>query len=176
MKRLIASGITLALSQMCLADGSPWLPEPGSTSVSVSQVHQTADELYIKEDKNDLPDDLDLETTFLSVSHGLNDDIALDFRTGYARSTFDPAAPTHESGRTDTNIGVSWRVIDEFISDYNLPSTVLRAGVILQGNYDTGNINAIGDGADGLELSVVSGKVINQWSVSYTHLTLPTKA
>ncbi|GAA3929855.1 hypothetical protein [Litoribacillus peritrichatus] len=163
MKRLIASGITLALSQLSFAEGSPWLPEPGSTAISLSQIHQTADELYVKDDKNDLPGDLEQDTTFLSVTHGLNDDFALDFRTGYARSTFDPAPESHESGRTDTNLGVSWRVIDEFISEHNLPSTVIRAGVVLQGNYDTGNINAIGDGADAFELSVISGKIINQW-------------
>lgn len=163
MKRLMITGLSLAISSVCFAEGSPWLPEPKSTSITLSQVHQTGDEFYIDDDKNELPDDLEQDTTWLSVDYGLTDDLSLDFRTGYARSTFDPAPTSHFSGRTDTSIGINWRVVDEFLSDGALPSTVIRVGGILQGNYSTGHINSIGDGADALEISVISGKLLNQW-------------
>jgi hypothetical protein len=168
MYKMITAGLGLAASSVCLAQGSPWLQEPGTFSASVTQVHQSADELYVQDSKNDLGEDLEQDTTWLSLQYGVTDDIALDFRTGYARSTFDSEGPgpfrdQHESGRTDTNIGISFRLVDEFLSDAPLPSTVLRAGLILQGNYDTGYINSIGDGADGLELSLITGKVLNDW-------------
>jgi len=163
MKKIIVTGLTMALSQACLAEGTPWLPEPGATSVTLSQVLQTGDEFFINKEDANLPDDLEQSTTWLGLNYGLSDDLSLDFRTGYARSTFEPADPTHLTGRTDSSVGINWRVIDEFISENNLPSTVIRVGAVLQGNYTTGAINSVGDGADALELSVISGKILNQW-------------
>ncbi len=159
MKSLIATGLVLAMSQACMADGTPWLSEPGSTQFSFTQVQQSSDEFYKKNDTTNLQaatglDELVLDTTWLGLNYGLNDDLALDVKTGYAKNK-------NENGLADTTVGVSWRLVDEFISYNNVPSTVVRAAVILQGDYETGSPSAVGDGADGLELSVIMGKFIS---------------
>ncbi len=162
MKALIASGLALAISQVCMADGTPWLGEPGSAQLSITQVQQSYDEIYKNREKIDF-DKLEQGTTWLGLSYGLDYDLALDVKTGYATNK-------NENGLTDTTIGVSWRVADEFISYNNIPSTVLRAAVILQGDYQTGSPSAIGDGADGLELSVIMGSFVKPWLAVSTEL------
>ncbi len=159
MKLVIASGLVLVMSQACLADGTPWLSEPGSVQFSFTQVQQSSDEFYKKTDTTNLQaatglDELVLDTTWLGFNYSVDDNVALDVKTGYARNK-------NENGLTDTTIGVSWRLVDEFISYNNVPSTVVRAAVIFQGDYATGSPSAIGDGADGLELSVIMGRFIS---------------
>ena len=161
MKALIVSSLALAISQVCMAGGTPWLGEPGNAQLSFTQVQQSSDEFYKKNDTTNLQaatglDELVQDTTWLGLSYGLDYDLALDVKTGYATNK-------NENGLTDTTIGISWRVVDEFISYSNVPSTVLRAAVILQGDYETGSPSAIGDGADGLELSVITGRFVKPW-------------
>jgi len=137
--------------QTASAEGSPWLTEPGATTVSLTQVHQTSDEI------KKLPVDIKLHqnTTWISLNHGINDELAFDFKTGYSASR-------EEYGRTDSNLGLSWRVVDEFIED-GLPTITLRAGATIAGDYDIGSPHAIGDGANGVEISALSGKILQPW-------------
>lgn len=163
MKKLLAITLGLTVTSGCLAQNTPWVTEPGSTTFSLSQVHQTQDELYAKEKKSELPDDLKQDTTWFSLQYGVSDNLSLDVKTGYARSSFKPAESNHKSGRTDSNIGMTWRAIDEILSDTAMPSIAFRAGVILQGDYETGTVHAIGDGSDGFEFSLIGGKVLTDW-------------
>lgn len=151
VKSILTFAMLPLATQSVFAEGSPWLAEPGATSITISQVHQSSDEI------KKLPVEIKLkqDTTWLSISHSLNDDFAFDFKTGYAESE-------EESGLTDTSIGLNWRLIDEFIED-SLPTTTLRAGLIAEGGYDIGSPHAIGDGANGVELSLLTGKVIQPW-------------
>jgi len=149
--KLVIASITGLLSQGCLAEGSPWLAQPGLTSISLTQVYQSSDEIK----KLPVKVKLSQNTSWLSINHGLSDDLAIDFKTGYAESR-------EESGLTDTNLGLSWRLADEFIED-SLPTTTLRAGIIIDGDYDTGSPHAIGDGANGVEVSLLAGKVLQSW-------------
>ena len=60
----------------------------------------------------------------------------------------------------DVPFGASWRIVDEFRSlNEAAPTVTVRLGAIVAGNYDTGFINAVSDGADGWELGVKFGKV-----------------
>jgi len=157
MKKVFARNMTIVsaisvFSQVCLAEGSPWLTEPGMTTVALTQVHQTSDEIK----KLEVDIKLHQNTTWLSINHGINDDLAFDFKTGYSASR-------EEYGRTDTNFGLSWRLRDEFIEDGG-PTVTVRAGAILEGGYDVGSPHAIGDGANGTELSVLTGKLLNSWA------------
>lgn len=139
----------------------PWLPAPGSGEVAIGYVEQEADRLFVGEEEMPLPTDLELWTAVLDLRYGLTDALALDFQGGYAESDFltDPGVAPRggEDGFIDTRIGLTWRVVDEFASDH-APSVALRAGVILQGDYDTGSLPAVGDGADGIEASASVGK------------------
>ena len=150
-KSLLLVGMSTFIAQTATAEGSPWLTEPGATTVSLTQVHQTSDEI------KKLPIDIKLHqnTTWIALNHGISDELAFDFKTGYAASR-------EEYGRTDSNLALSWRVVDEFIED-DLPTITLRAGATIAGDYDIGSPHAIGDGANGGEISALAGKIFQPW-------------
>lgn len=149
---LIASGATQA--------ASPWLPAPGALNITFSYVFQTADEFYMGNKKSALPTDLEQHTYSGLLEYGLTDSLALDARLGYASNDFprDPALNPQgtQEGMTDTNVGLRWRVLDEAIDEW--ATVTLRAGLIVEGDYRTGAINSIGDGASGGEFSALIGR------------------
>ena len=166
--------VTTAMGSSAFADGvSPWLPAPGAGFVNLSYVSQNANEFYVGDQLRGTPPrqatppgpNLGQHTVWLSGMYGWSDSIAIDFRVGAARS-YASAGPTggrdKYSGLTDTNIGVTWRVVDELVKP-SLPSIALRAGAIIEGSYTPGYINSIGDGASGLEVSALAGKYLADW-------------
>ena len=158
MKRIYA-GLSFFVAGQCMASGSPWLLNPGATSLNIAYVNQYADRFWLGSDQAPVPGgDIEQDTVWLSIDRGLTDNLALDLRTGFARS--DQASAPGDDGRTDSYLGLTWRFHDEFLSDSGLPSAALRVGGILKGNYDTGTISAIGDGASGVEASLILGKVL----------------
>jgi len=165
MHRFTIYAILSFLPLSSLAAGSPWLPIPEAGTVSLSYVFQTADEFYRADQKGPTPgggEDLDQHTLWLSLNYGLTENFALDFRTGYAKSEFVLAGPTIDdsfNGLADSTIGLTWRIVDEDISEHGLPSIALRVAAIIAGDYDTGYINSIGDGGDGGEVSLIVGKI-----------------
>ena len=168
----------LALALPAQADGSVWLPTPGSGTLTVSYISQTADDMWVgKAGPMPIPfRGLDQTTVLVDGSYGLSDAIALDASVG--RSEVSPKhgmpIPISTDGRTDLELGVTWRFLDEVISDG--PSVAVRFGVILAGDYEAGGPGpvevmgdasrvgpgptAIGDGADGFEFSAIVGKVL----------------
>lgn len=147
----------------------PWLPAPQTGAVSVSYTYQTADEFYFGTSKRPTPgpnsEDLVQKTVWVDGTYGLLDSVALDVRLGFAESDFEvegehPAVRKESySGLADVNLGVTWNLLDEVLSDYILmPSFALRAGAIIAGDYQTGYINSLGDGGDGFEVSALAGK------------------
>ena len=160
--------VTMAIGSSAFADGvSPWLPAPGAGFVNLSYVAQNATEFYRQDTKGPTPGpmpgaNLGQHTVWLNGMYGLSDAVAIDFRVGAARSYFAPNIPPTDgrdnySGVTDTNIGVTWRIVDELVKP-SLPSIALRGGAIIEGSYAAGWINSIGDGASGLEVSALAGK------------------
>ena len=71
----------------------------------------------------------------------------------------DPIKERSPSGLADVSFGVTYRLLDEMISENELlPSVVLRLGGLIGGDYETGAINSLGDGGDGFEISGLAGK------------------
>lgn len=168
--RLIAFMVIVmtAMGSSAFADGvSPWLPAPGAGFVNLSYVFQNATQ-YFRGTKKSTPPELSQHTVWVNGMYGLTDEVAIDVRVGAARS--DLADPTHQaaggrdnySGVTDSNIGVTWRIVDELVNP-SLPTVSLRGGAIIKGSYATGYINAIGDGASGLEVSALAGRYLADW-------------
>lgn len=163
-----AGGLVAALSvwaNCALADGSAWLPEPGSGYVSLSYVGQTADEYYRAKSKRPTPrgESLSQGTVWLNGNYAFTDAWAADVQIGWARSDFvvGPMIPTTMAsftGMVDSSIGLTWRLNDELASDF--PSVALRGGAIIAGNYETGHINSLGDGADGYEVALIVGEFL----------------
>ena len=162
LKTYFIAGLGLGFSHLSIAEISPWLPAPGALNLSLAQIEQNADEFYFGDQKQSLSSDLNLSTTVLNLSYGLSDHFALDASVGYARSEFDDAANNHLSGIVDSKVGLTWKIVNEHASPA-WPSISARLGLIIDGDYETGTINAIGDGGDGAELSLAYGKVLNPY-------------
>lgn len=152
---------SMVYSPLSFSNNSPWIPTPESLNINVSHTFQTADEFYFGDEKRQLPEDLELSTTAISINYGINDYLALDAKIGYAESDFDGAPKSSLSGITDSTIGLTWQLINEYASEGNVPSVTARLGLIIEGDYETGAINAIGDGGSGVEVSVAVGKSLN---------------
>lgn len=157
----VATASALLLAPLAAAQ-TPWLPAPGATDLSLSFTNQKADDFKPGTASAKLPSTLKQDTFSLSLTHGLADAVALDATIGYGKSSFirvPGLAPNGGlSGITDSRIGVRYRVLDDIAND---PLTVtFGAAAILKGDYDTGALSAIGDGANALEVSVAVGKLV----------------
>ncbi len=158
-------------SQTALSQGTPWIAEPRTGSISVSYYSQNATEFYrgtetVKGPLEATGANLAQYTVWFHVNYALGDAIAVDLQTAWAKSFVEGAVgpsggQESYSGLFDTNLSVTWRFLDELVS--NTPSVAARIGVTIPGVYDTGYINSIGDGGSGIEGSLILGKF---WSVA----------
>lgn len=147
-------GVTCALPAAVQAN--PWLPAPEALNATLSYVFQSADSFYLGSDEMSLPDDLEQTTYSLAVEYGLTDSLALTATVGYAESDYPPAGD-NDGGLTDSRLGVAFRVLDEY-QNPSWPTLTLSALAIIEGDYETGRIDAIGDGASGYELRAEVGR------------------
>ncbi len=155
--------------QTALSQGTPWIAEPRTGSVSVSYYNQNATEFYrgtesVKGPLEATGANLAQNTVWFHVNYALNDAIAVDLQTAWAKSFVEGAVgpsggQESYSGLYDTNLSVTWRFLDELVS--NAPSVAARIGVTIPGGYDTGYINSLGDGGGGFEGSLILGKFWN---------------
>ena len=155
----------IGCSWQALANGSAWLVVPETGYLSLSYVTQTADDYYRQtcpvprraaSNRCALPGELSQGTVWLTGAYGISHSMALDVQFGRATSDLTGAG---ESGLVDANLGLTWRLVDEATSDY--PSVAVRAGVIVAGDYETGQITSLGDGGNGFELSAIVGKFVS---------------
>ncbi len=164
---LAGSALLSALPvQPVSAQGTPWIAEPGTGSVNLSYVNQNAAEFYRQTEKTQGPLEatgahLSQNTMWFGVNYAFTDAVAIDVQSGWAGSSLPGAVGPSGgeegySGIVDSNVAVTWRVVDELVS--NAPSVALRIGAIVAGGYDTGYINSLGDGGNGIETSLIIGK------------------
>ena len=164
---LVGSALLSGLAvQPASAQGSPWIAEPGTGSVNLSFANQDAAEFYRQTTKTQGPlgptgAHLSQNTLWFGVNYAATDAVALDVQTAWASSSLPGAVgpsggEESYSGLYDSNIAVTWRFVDELIS--NAPSVALRVGAIIAGAYDTGYINSVGDGGNGIETSLIVGR------------------
>ncbi len=164
---IVISAVMAVFSYMPLANAgnSAWLPAPGGGSVSLSLIYQNAEEFYAGDTKTKGPlaeDDLTQKTALVGIKYGLMDSVALDLTVGGSEASkpgAGPKASEDESGVTDINVGVTVRLVDEAVTQ--APTIAFRLGAIKSGSYDTGHINSIGDGGDGMEASAIIGKFLS---------------
>ena len=172
---LACSGLVACLSaRPALAQGSPWIAEPGTGSINISYVNQNALDFFLQTTKVRGPleatgANLAQNTIWIGVNYALHDALALDVQSAWAESFVAGAVgPTggQESHRGvfDSNVALTWRIVDELVSD--APSIAVRVGAIVAGGYDTGYINSLGDGGNGVETSLLIGKFWDAAGVS----------
>jgi hypothetical protein len=156
-----ALAFVLCLSASAFAQ-TPWLPSPGATDLTFSFTNQKADELKAGTDTGQLPATLKQDTFGIALNYGISDSLAFDANIGYAKSKFIQVpglAPDGGlSGLTDSRLGLRFRLLDDLAND---PVTLtFGATAIIKGNYKTGALSAIGDGANAIEISAAVGKAI----------------
>lgn len=158
----------IGLSSTTVAEGtSPWLPIPGQLSVSIGFADQSGDSAYIGTNELDIDqitggaaDEFERETTTAAISYGISDNLAFDAIIAY--SEVDSGRADSDRGIGDTQLGLSWRVADEYIQTH-LPTITLRAGAIIKGSYDGARLASIGKDANAAELAVILGKTVTPW-------------
>ena len=164
---LAGSALLSALPvQPASAQGTPWIAEPGTGSVNLSYVSQNATEFYRDTTKVKGPleatnANLAQNTMWFGLNYAFTDAVAIDVQSAWANSfVAGGVGPSggQESygGLFDSNLAVTWRFVDELVGD--APSVALRVGAIVAGGYDTGYINSLGDGGNGVETSLIIGK------------------
>jgi hypothetical protein len=141
---------------------SPWLPIPGSGTVSLGYVDQSADSAYIGDQKlpvsgitNGGASKYKRSTFGVNFNYGLSDSLSIDGTV--ARGNVKVGSTDNSSGLVDTIIGLNWRVLDEY-ETRKAPTITLRLTAIINGNYDGAKLAALGKDASGIGLSAVIGR------------------
>jgi len=160
-----AAGLVMTVSAG--AQHSVWLPEKQKLVVSPSYVYQTFDKFWMGKNKVNLDGDMWQHTASLSFDYSVTENLAVDLTAGWVWAETDAAmlgavgGHLKDDGLTDTTFGIRQRFLDE--NDFNrwwIPSLAFRVGGIVKGTYDEDFPFSAGDGASGLEVSLLGGKTI----------------
>ena len=178
MNRLVATLFLFSLSPLAYAEGSPWLQAHGNTTISIDVTSGSTSDFFIGDESTPLGGDIEGTFIWFNASYGYDDIWAFDFRTGYAETNFDSDNPVpgeedinELEDIADTSFGVSYQIFNEFELDNGTPTVAVRAGLTIGGDYETDVIQAIGDGADGVDLSLLVGKSVTQSIALFGDLT-----
>src|SRR4030095_12695673 len=165
-KHSMGIGVVLSVSAITSLGQSAWLPLPHEFKVTPGFSFSTFDEFWVKDTKISNPPNgksLNQYTPYLSLEFGILRNLAVDATVGYSITDTDAFGGDSDDGLADTSIGLRYRLIDENNARYNwLPTLTLRAGGIIAGTYDENFPFSAGDGANGLEGSLLFGKAIGQ--------------
>ena len=153
-KTLAASALLLATSPFTAA-AKDYLPKAGQSSLSLGVSYTEFDRFYAGDVlQPGVPGGG--EITRLSYRgyffYGLQDGLALDFSIGYAQTD---SNITDQSAFTDIYAGINYQFAKEDTAGLD---ALVRFGVIIAGDYDTGFLSAPGDGENGLDFSVKFGR------------------
>ena len=170
----VAAAVLVSLAGLpAFAQGTPWIAEPGTGTISFTYANQSAREFWRPVDGTvtkvtgplgPTGASLAQNTMWFGANYAVNDFVALDIQSAFASSMVSGAVgpsggQESYSGLFDSNVALTFRLVDELISD--APSVAVRVGGILAGAYDTGYINSLGDGGHGVETSLIVGKFGN---------------
>jgi hypothetical protein len=147
-----------------------YLPSPGTGNLQPVASVQWARDFWVGDQKATLPSNLVQTTAGLDAEYGIAKGLAIDLSVGVSTVNYQ-GGPLNgneltqddifvRDGLTDTRFGLSWRLMDEFenLNDA-APTLTVRVGGIIAGNYETGFLNAVSDGADGAEIGLKFGKI-----------------
>ena len=169
----VAAVLASLTGKSAFAQGTPWIAEPGTGTISFTYANQSAKEFWrpvdgsimkVKGPLGETDASLAQNTMWFAANYAVNDFVALDIQSAFASSFVTggvgPSGGQESySGLFDSNVALTFRLVDELISD--APSVAVRVGGILAGAYDTGYINSLGDGGHGVETSLIIGKFGN---------------
>ncbi len=157
MKKTIIkkTAVALGLSALSLAAFAepPWTLEEGQYNVSMSQVNESFTDKWLGTVKSEIPE-ISQQTTWLSGSYGIADNLQINVITGRTSSDFDGSTFEY-SGRADSSIGIKYRAFDQYQGS---PLTLsIHVGATIAGTYERsagGRPHSPGDKADSVELII----------------------
>jgi len=144
------------------------LPGPNQFVVTPWYAYSKFKKVWIGDRKTSIEieskDDFELNDGMVRLDYGLNERLALDVTLGYTSAATRDWTPYNDSrtteGLMDTQFGVRYRALDERDTDqWYVPTLTARFGSIIQGTYDSLFPMAPGDGASGIETSVLTRKI-----------------
>ena len=163
-KTLLAVAIVVLPTAVWAEGASPWLPIPGQFTIGVNHTEQSGDSAYIGSTEVPLAtitggaaSKYKRASTQVRFGYGLSDAIAIDATIGYGKVRV--GAADRSSGSTDSVVGLSWRVLDEYERP-GLPTLTLRGAAILKGSYDGARLAALGNDENGVDVSLLVGKEV----------------
>jgi hypothetical protein len=167
LKRTLIPALTLLAGLSAHAQYSPWLPNEQQFVVTPGFVFSTFDKFWLGEKKIDNPPNgksLDQYITFLSLEYGILPDLAADATVGYTwtdTKAFGATGTRDDRGLADTYLGLRYRIWDEHKHEGCwFPSIAVRVGGIIPGTYDENFPFSAGDGAAGVESSLLLAREI----------------
>ncbi len=166
--RMIVTAVSLTIPMLAAAEAtSPWLPIPGELTLTGGYSHQSGKSAFIGDKEVAVWDitggaasKFERSSKSLILSYGINDMLALDAAIGYGEVKAGKA--DEDSGMADSTIGLSWRVADEYTKTH-LPTITLHGGYIIAGSYKAERLAALGNGENGLDVSVLIGKQLTDY-------------
>lgn len=157
---------------------SPWVPADGTTSFSLSYVHDSFRDFHYGTNHAALRDPFNQDTGFVEINYGLGRGLSLDVETGYTRTSvgraevppladYVPRKGLH--GIVDTTIGLRWRLT----RTENWTVTLRGAGIIA-GSYPLSHDSYFspGDRASGGLGSVLVGRTFPKGFFAFTETGL----
>lgn len=178
MKRLVLCLALGALVPAAASATSAYLVGAKQLSVQPTYSHQWASDFWFNSTPFPLSGDLVQDTVGIDGQYGLAPRVALDWSVAYSTVNYDGGTVAgltltrdgrqRRSGLADSLVGLSYNLTDEFtsVSDAT-PTITARVGGIIAGTYDTGFLNAPGDGASGFEFGLLFAKFIPTWNAGF---------
>lgn len=147
--------LSLSAALVTTATAGEYLIKKGDLSIAQSISYTTYDQFWVGSAKQPgVPGGGDIERTSYRtyLYYGIDENFALDASIGYA----DISSGLTDSGSlADSSIGLSWQLANE--SDSAL-DWMVRTGINIAGDYETGFISAPGDGENGIDLMTKFGR------------------
>ncbi len=160
------NSFNLLISLLALTSGnliyahSPWISTPNEFNTTVSYTFESFSNFWRGNKKATLANRIEQETVSLDLDYAFTPEFSLDLRLGYAKSD---ANGTGSDGLIDTHVGLKWLLLNEFTQRNKfLPTLTFRSAIIIEGTYDVGVVSAIGDGASGINNSILIGKSLTE--------------
>jgi hypothetical protein len=162
-KNKMLFGFALTVSATACFGQSVWLPAAQEFKIIPGFTYSTFDEFWVGRTLVDPlkanDESLDQYTGYLGLEYGILDNLAADATIGYSATTRTQALGEGDEGLTDTLIGMRYRLLDEANAPCPFaPTVAIRVGGIIAGTYDSNQPFSVGDGAHGVEGSLLVGK------------------
>lgn len=164
LRRLIVAGCLAGAAPVELpAQSSPYLPERGQGTFTPAYSLSAFDKAWLGSSRRKL--ERTQHSGYFTLEYGITEWLAADGAAGHVWSRTEGFGS--DQGWIDTSLGLRARVLEEGTAPLQM---AVRAGVIIPGSYDADRPFAVGEGAWGVEGSLLLGRQVFDWFGFYGEL------